>query len=363
MSIGKVIPFRIPDRSLAYAWIFLVFMAVSAWCVDSFCRLWSFSEQYERNGIQYMLDYKAHRPFVYRLLVPTVARLAPALTQHAPASVQNRLAAIHPPPTWRADPSLWEQPLSTMYIAVYLITYVCTVVLMWLLFAIGRVLLGDRPGLALYPIAFMAVLPITFLHGGYFYDFSELMFIAAITLALLIGRDWLLAPLLVLAVLNKESNILLSATTLPLLLSRMSLVRAVVRMALLTLPALAAMLSIRAAFAANEGVGAEFQLWQNLGFWMHPSAWLGVTTPYAWGIAFPRPSNVLFVALAALTVARAWRPAGRSLQQMLLASAAVSLPLFLLFCFLDEMRNLSLMFIPLYCLVVAGQRGGPASNS
>jgi hypothetical protein len=69
---------------------------------------------------------------------------------------------------------------------------------------------------------------------------------------------------------------------------------------------------------------------------------------YAPFIPFPRGGNVAWGAMISWIVWFRWREKPRMFRQLLGLAAALNFALFLLFGLEDEIRNLSLMFVPMY---------------
>lgn len=204
------------------------------------------------------------------------------------------------------------------------------------------------------PIVFLLLLPLSFMHGNFFYDFPELFFLGGLLLTALKGRyaGWIL--LLPLAVLNKESNILVPLLYLPVLYASFRSAGGRSRAGLVLSLAVAGALSatlylyIQSGFADNPGQTTIWQLQENLAFWTTLQNYFLWQDFYAPLIPFPRGLNLLFVAVLLLLVSIAWRSLTRSLQWLFLISLAISAPLWLFYCYTDEMRNLSFTFIPLF---------------
>jgi hypothetical protein len=71
---------------------------------------------------------------------------------------------------------------------------------------------------------------------------------------------------------------------------------------------------------------------------------------YAPMIPFPRGANVLLAAVVISLFALAWHHIQRQVKQLFFMALAINLPLWLAFCYTDEMRNLSFVFLPAFLM-------------
>jgi hypothetical protein len=106
---------------------------------------------------------------------------------------------------------------------------------------------------------------------------------------------------------------------------------------------------MRLRYAGNPGTTVDFQLWDNLLFYVDPGNWLRTENTY--GILLPRGFSIVFVLVFAGLLAKAWRGLPLVLRNHGAAAAAINLPLFFLFCSPGEMRNLSMLYPTLLLLI------------
>ena len=106
------------------------------------------------------------------------------------------------------------------------------------------------------------------------------------------------------------------------------------------------MIALRFIFADNGGSPAFFTLDRNLIFWSNPKSYWSFITPYAQLILVPRGANLISLFVLFFLVLWAWNEKPRVVRRLVLLSAAFNLPLFFLFGYLDEIRNLGYEPIP-----------------
>jgi hypothetical protein len=328
----------------------LVYLLTSAFVLDAFMRTWGFRGDHPRFGFERLLDHTADRPFVYRVLSPWIIETA---ASQVPERVVERaedfllrdstlLRYRFAEESWSVDKSLrWH-----MAYAYLLAAMLATLGAMrWL----GRIFF---PGCGLFtdyaPVVAFLVLPISFHLGGYVYDFPELFFLM-LAVALIAQRRWLLFyPLLVLAVLNKESNLLVALFTPALLwdvLPRRRLAaHFLVQLALGTGLCLALWMTFR----GNPGGPVEFWLGENLRLWLDWRTYLATFSPVAALVRVPLPGNLLTFVVFGFGAFWHWRTKPAPLRRLVVAMLAVNVPLLLAFSLHNEIRNLSLAWPALY---------------
>lgn len=323
-----------------------------------------------RNSLQLFLAGQAERPFAYRVLAPALVR---AVDAALPAPVQDFLAD-------RIAPSLrvrYVEPLRALYErlapgitaradadwakAPYRRSYVLMVMLTWASFTAALLLIRRAAGL-LGASAFRAhavmllyavITPTLFLNGGYFYDFTEQLGVAALICCVLQARWPLALGVLLLMQANKETALLMVIFMVPYAWCAIQW-RMLAPAALALLLCGLMLLWVRWMFSALPGQPTEWHLEDNLLFWARELSWRASEDFYQTGVALPR-MTFLYFALAALAVGW-WRQAGPT---VLAASLSFLVLAVLLVCmgFQDEFRNLSLA-LPLLVLLLAEGRTG-----
>ena len=315
-----------------------LFMIMSLYTVHGFLLHWSLREGDERFGFEKMLDGSAERPFVYRQLVPAMVKAVDG--RYALASVDRKPIGRY------TDICLSASWICGKYVLTVYIMITALFSSMWMMLLLGVGYQWPPHLTVLAPTLFVALLPLTFNYGGYFYDFVELLLVFASAVCVQRKHLALFAVVAVLAVLNKESDLLLPLVLMPFLVKsfgwRRGMGTAMAALALLSLPYAA----IKLMYAGNPGQGLEWHFSENLTFWMSSAPYLRMTWERylpgwmsAGGVA-----NVLIAPVVAWLVAWRWREKPVEVRYGLYAAALVSLPLWVVFGFKDEVRALALMY-------------------
>src|SRR4051812_4264617 len=350
--------------------VLLLFMAAAAGALNIFMQTRSLEEGSGEFGFAKMLDGTAHRPYVFRRLVPITVN---AMAELIPAADQAKFVAYHLDRFHLRDTYFgrarfangpgesWTPEYSLKYHLAYLLMFGSLFASLYLLRGIAAHYLPSAPWVHIAGPAFFALLlPLSFMHGGFYYDFVELLFLAALWCALAYDAAWLWVLLLPLAVANKETAILAPIFLAPLIHQRL---RSIVIVCVASLLALAAFFYVRTTFASNPGSGVMFQLQDNLSFWSHPTSyflWHDFIAPL---VPFPRGVNILAIAAIGTLIALGWKQAPTRVRYTFVLSAILSIPLWMFFGYRDEIRNLSLMFMPAYLLACIGAVGYFAERS
>jgi hypothetical protein len=315
---------------------------------------WSFREGTTRYGFVRMLDRTAHRPFVYRTLFPVVVNeisdrmprlawdwLSTRITEYP------RLLTIYWQDKTPGEPSV---EVAFKYHIAYGLLFLSLLGAMYSVRATTAAVWPGQPVLRdVAPAAFVVLLPLSFIAGGYFYDFPELLCLFLLYWLALTRRYLWMVCLFPLAILNKESTIVLPVLLAPIFL-RDGHRKALGLFAVMMLAGGVVFWLVRMHYSEHPGQGVEFHLWGNAYFYTQPKAWLGFMASHAPLVPFPKGLNVVWVLFVMAMLFFGWSKKGVILKQIFWVAVAVNLPLAVLFGMRDEMRNLSLLFPAMYLL-------------
>lgn len=351
-------------RSAAYRWFLLscAYVVVAAAVMNGFYTKWRLNDGHPALGLSQMVEGTAHRPYVYRQFVPTlangiqallpqetVARLSERLSEPRRVNSRSGLAMRYP-----ASEAL-APAVTLRYHLVYYLTFLA---LLAALFVMRRVCLragADAAASTAAPAALALMLPFFLTEGGYFYDFFELLFLmSAVLLALGASRQTplrllALVALAGLATWNKEAFFFFTPALYPLLRRHLPPIQAAGLVGALLLVCGGVYLALRLRYAGNPGSTVDYQLWDNLLFYVDPGSWLRTESTY--GVLLPRGFGIVSVLAFAGIAVNGWARLPQPLRQHAQLALAINLPLFVLFCSPGEMRNLSMLYPSLLCLL------------
>jgi hypothetical protein len=300
-----------------------------------------------------LLDRTAQRPFVYRAMMPwLINRTEALLPDSVAARYQPAARTVVDRYSKRPDGEFWTDALERKFMIAFVWTAVFALGALLALRSLVGAAFPQAPLLRdVAPVLFATVLPLSFMNGGFMYDFPELcLTFAAFAFAWRGRLPWMLLAL-GLAVLNKETAALLVPILSIVLWHLVPRRTWAVYTALASVVAGGLVLLLRAAYSDLPGTTMYDHVLENAAFWSRPSSWFGWMTVYTPLLPMPRGLNLLMVLPLVVVLAAGWKSHRPAVRRTLVASAFVNLPLFFLFCWRDETRNLSLMY-PALCLAV-----------
>lgn len=331
--------------STKFLLVFAYFIVAAASFHGYFTK-WGLRDTDPRFSINLMLEGTAARPFVYRQLIPQVANIVDRETL---PSIKEEITNTFKPfieDTYASSTmGISKSKYMFRYIIVYILTFASLLTSMFLLREICIEVSGSKITGTVAPISFALILPLIFTRGGYFYDFFELMFMSsAFLLTLRQNFIWIL-PITLLATLNKESFLLFIFTLIPLLIrpfmSRKKLLAFIFSNFLI-----AAIVNfiVKSKYALNSGDNIEYQLVENIKFYANPLNYL-FSFEWIYGVFVPKGFSIFILLTLLIVVLESWPSLAKPIKQHTLFALAINIPLLVLFCWKDELRNLSMLFI------------------
>lgn len=197
-------------HSKAASWLLLcgLFFIVAAAAHSGFIAKWGFNDGGARSSFESMVAGKADRPFVYRQLVPMVAKtLQPIIADSIiPSGVKAAfLKKFDPQKAFTRSKSANLQGYEYTYRIIYLSNFFALLASLFLLRSILLKFGYGQLESVIAPSIFIMAFPYLQTIGGYFYDSLELAFFSSALLLAINGRIFALIFLAAIATLNKES--------------------------------------------------------------------------------------------------------------------------------------------------------------
>ena len=329
--------------------IFLVviFYLVAAASFNGFFVKWAFCDTEKRYSFEMMFDETAYRPFVHRQLMLDVARGISSLIPDKPKdkfidhlSRHNILERIY-------GLSKIDSRYIIEYHVVYFESFMCLLISMFLWRKIFTELTKNKTVGTFAACCFAIIFPVLETVGGYFYDFGELLFF---TLAIFFAcrGSWLeLIIISPFAEYNKESFLFFVMTLFPLLAVKLGNKKAAVTVIFSAFISGCLYLYVSNFYAGNPGGSTEFHLWEHIkdlsGGWIESEVTYGVLI----GQGMFLPHILLIVWL----FKNSWRDLPIQWKNHIKLAAAINIPLYLLFCNPNELRNLSMLYIGFIAII------------
>lgn len=376
--------------------IFIVF-AVSAASFEGFFVKWTFRDsdfQAEKYSFQAIYDGTAHRPFVHRqLLISTAKIISENLPNDAKTAIINKIKADNFLADNFKQVDLQDRFMLEYYI-VYFISFICLFASIFIWRRICIDLTGNSIAGTLVPLIFTIIFPYLETFGGYFYDFSELLFFSLATFFAYRGHFIALILLTPLAEYNKESFFFFVMTLFPLLCKTQSFKTTIIALGMSVLLAGLTYLSTISRFAENPGGMVESHIMGNVIAIVMLAYFIGVyflcrkihhshkilsyiacpillSVPFILrGSNYPLPFSVfdtfghtysiisgeraflLHIAIIFWIVKSAWKFLDESLKNHAKLAFIINTPLIILFGAVFELRNWSLLY-PSFILLIS----------
>ena len=198
--------------------------------------------------------------------------------------------------------------------------------------------------------------------GGFFYDYPELAFFALAAWAALKFDWWTIIPLAALGAWNKETFLLFIPALYPFIRQRSSRLGAWFGIAVLSLVSIAVYLPIHSQFAHNPGGALEMHWRDQLNYFLDLRNLLfGLEKTY--GVYTLRALSLGPMALLTWTVLRGWRRLPLLARQHAQIAAAINIPLYFVFCWPGELRNLSMLYVTFLLLLAVNLKDWVRSSA
>lgn len=302
-----------------------------------------------------MVDGTALRPYVYRQLVPAVANFGDhVVPQHLKDILyQWQQDTAHDPMLYAltASPTANNKSYFFRYLLVYMQTFLFALLAVWAMYATCRSLRLSPPAAVFAPIIMILCFPYLQTVGGFFYDYSELaLFFVAAWISMRHRWFWLI-PLAVVGTWNKESFFFFIPTLYPFLRQRlMRRTHALLASGVLMGVSLAVYAYIRVVFGHNAGATVEMWPIEHLRLLLQPRL-ITVATEETYGVRMVKGFTLVPLILLVVIVFRGWQTLKPTVRTHAKIAASINIPLYVVFCYPGELRDLSLLFLTLLALL------------
>lgn len=328
------------SRGTSIFFLIVFYWLAAAASFNGFYSKWGLRDDSTRSDPYAMIDQTAHRPFVYRQLLPAMARMVDATM---PERVKGFVNYKFPINKW-LKPVDGEKPgYEISYFALYYLTFLFLFLSLFGMRIFCRQAGMSDPASTFAPVIFALMFPVLLTKGGYFYDLSELFFMfAALCLVPYRRGRWLLIPLAIAATYNKESFLFFILALAVLYIRSLKDWAGIVIIGLSGLLSggmhLLNVLSLQSAPGGN----VENHILENIYFYLNPINLFKTTKTY--GIQMTEAYGPILIALVVAFLIIGLPRLSPVLKRFSLACLVVNLPLFILFAAGGELRNLSFLY-------------------
>lgn len=329
-----------------FMFLFLIYVVAAA-SFSGFFQKYAFNERNKHANFELMLEGSAYRPFVHRrLMIDTAKMLADILPPTYREKIENKegwlpdiYTKVKLPQGHHAD-----------YYALYIITFSFWLVGLIALYAIIAKSTHNTLLSLTSTMIFAVIFPLLQTNGGLFYDFGEILFMSVAIYLAWDGRCWLLLLLIPFAEYNKESFLWFLPALYPFLRTTLNQRKALSMILLGVIIAGLTYLPVRAMYSANPGGIVVFQLWDHLSRLFYYGDFKMME--YNYGIKTGAHMFIGYIVAIAWLFKNAWKHIPALWRQHFWIVATIQIPLYMLFCYPGELRNLS-FFWPFGVILIA----------
>jgi len=339
---------RFPQRDAFLKQMFRcgVYAVVAIIICGVFLTQWQLRGNNPHYGFDKMLSFTAFRPFVYRVLSPSIVR-----------TLTNVVLVIENKKSLKASLSLDLKPkalfLSNAKKIAMLYMFACLVALQFAMAWLVRSFFPhSNAWLRIYlPPVFLLFLPLTFRGGGYFYDFADLLFLT-VCLAALAQKRWCLFYIFFpLAVLNKESSVLVIVYFAATFFREMRWRTLFAHLFWQLMIGGTLILSIQRLFSHNPGFPVWFLLMKNMSFWTMPSTYFKTAVLFSFPLPLPGLQNIFMAILLAIFIGYEWREKPNNIKRLFWMVVPLNFLLLLIGGCRDELRSMYSSFPIIYLII------------
>ena len=330
-----------------YTLLFIIFYIIAAASFNGFFAKWAFRDGQKRHSFENMYTETARRPFVHRQLMVSVARnVVEVIPQDKQKKISDYLKKHNFLKHQYTRVKISDKYIFPYYL-VYFMSLFCLLISMFVWRKICTDLTGNKVVGTVTAGVFALMFPLFETIGGYFYDFGELLFFSLA--ALFAMRGWWIAILIMapIAEYNKDSFMFFVLTLFPLFMSKFGLKKAIIVTGMLALISGLTYLKILDIYAGSPGGTNSFHLYSHIeGIFRR---WFDTEIQYGtyFGTRVFLP-HVLLLLWMAKTV---WNKIPDHWKNHIKLAMLINVPLYLLFCALGELRNLSRLYISLIVIL------------
>lgn len=321
--------------------LIFIFYVVAAASFNGFFVKWAFRDFGERYSFEEMYTGTAYRPFVHRQLMVTVAK---EIKNSMSAETQEKFiqkCADRMEINWHYANSKIEESYCIEYHIIYLMTFTFLFLSMFIIREIGIEVTGNSAAGIIAACIFAIIFPILETWGGYFYDFGEIFFLSLATLFAIKGKWAALILIAPIAEYNKESFLFFIATLFPLSAVKLGNKKTFFATAAAIFLSGIVYLYVKYLYVGNAGGSTEIWLYSRLdeifGGYMNTEITYGLF--FGQGMFLP---HVLFIAWL---IKCTWKKLSAEWKNHIKIAATINIPLYVIFCYPNEIRNLSLLYI------------------
>lgn len=300
-----------------------------------------------------IIEGSIERPFAYRILVVivvnTLEKYTPSKIKNAISNSPNNLDLFK---TSMYDGSFDWDKYGYRFRLIYWINFLTLLTSFYIFRAISSLFTKNLMIIDFMPIIFGLLTNLIFAKFFKYYDFTNLMLSSLLIYLILKNHFYLSLPVYFLAILNKESAILIPFILMvPTYLTQKNPLLEFNKIVLFVITGLSSYLLMRMYIHSTKGSSVYDNLRINLRYYLNPLKYLKAWFPVVPAIKFPLLNNIILLAPSLAVLYSGFKHTTKFLQYWFLTVAAINIPMVILWGWPDEVRNLEYLFVPSYLLM------------
>ena len=353
-----------PHRWSYFILLTLLYLLATSQAIQSFSYKWTTIATHKQYSLDKTLEFETPKPYIYRVFMPYIVNV---LIDSAPSTLLKKLIE-RSNNTLQANIGSEVELMSDKAVAAYaviiLLDFIFLFLTLWTLRAASKITIRNGNLISnvvtdFCPVLFSLMLTLSYrVENGFIYDHLELLCLSIYVLSTMHRNSLLSIMTLFIAIFNKETAVffpLLGATIY--LAADWNKLRAshnylnlsfknsfLIKLVLESMVVACGYVLIHYIFNNAPGGAIEFHGPGNFWFWCSFEPWISVTTPHLQLIPLPKPTNILIFLPILIVIFGSWNKKPNAIRFPLMASIVINIPLFALFAYRDEFRNLSLIF-------------------
>lgn len=334
-------------RNVIY--LFIVFWVAASASFSGSIAKWGLGENDSRCTPDAIFNDTAHKPFIYRQLFPQIVLPIEKLT---PVTLQQTiLKRFNPPDYYIAAEKMNQSPHKFSYLLMYILSFFS---IFFGLYILREILLdlGFNSIIAIFsPIIMALFFPYFQTNAGHYYDYPEIFFMAVTFLCIMRGKYILLIVMTIFATLNKETFFFFILTLFPVIHYYKSTSKAVIWTLCLVLLSGAINVALKYIYLLSPGGAFEFHLYDNWDLLTHFTIYKQHDLTYGVPNLSRGSELVLSIIFFILLLTSTWRNIPIFIKNHIRLALIINVPLYFLFCYVGEVRDLSLLYVGIVILM------------
>ncbi|CAI3931119.1 hypothetical protein [Commensalibacter papalotli (ex Botero et al. 2024)] len=330
-------------------YLFIIFWVIASASFSGSISKWGLGENDDRFTPDAIFNNTAHKPFIYRQLVP---QIAVHIENVIPATLQQVILKRFNPADYYVASQKMNQTLHKFaYLLMYIVSFFCIFFSLYIL-RLTLINLGCNNIIAIFAPTIMALFfPYFQTNGGHYYDYPEILFMAAAFLCTIKEKYSLLVVITILATLNKETYFFFIIVLFPIMKHKLTMKKALFGISGLVILSGIFNVILKYMYLSSPGGVFEFHLYDNWDLLTHFTIYRQHDLTYGIPNLSRGSELVLSMIFFVMLFISTWQTIPNFIKNHIRLALIINIPLYFLFCYAGEVRDLSLLYVGIVIMV------------